>query len=281
MATATYGQITVVGTAADLAVAARAYANQRKLKPLGEYLAKPFRIEFHAAPEFVALGAILPGSIDKANPKGLAPWGHVMAHGELWVNRDEPIAHQVYGCRHEPVHPLIAALMTAAKRAKLLPLVQRVKSKNPYRNRLSEVLCDAVVELFWGRSPLDSYYGDISDEELQHAFDVLIGASTDPIVPVEPPIPLPLPDPRDVQIASLVAQLAAKNDALLAANSSLASARGSTKGAFLAMHRLEDQLQSAQAKARDALAVVGTVIELTDLPTDLPADPELENPVQD
>lgn len=206
--TATFGKITVTGTVVDIALARRAYGVQLQPVAVGDLEPRAFRVEFHSAAEFIAAGAIIPGSKNAKHPKGVAAWGYTFAKA-LWINRNRLSREQTYALRHEPFHPIVAANMTAAKRALLLPLAQRVASNNPYQNRLSEVLCDAFVELFWGRgSILDDYYGEISDADLQKAFDTLMKpVVNEPTIPVEPPVPLPLPDPRDAQITDLTAAL--------------------------------------------------------------------------
>jgi hypothetical protein len=134
-------------------------------------------------------------------------WGHVIRKGLLFVNNGQQVRRQIYAYRHEPFHPLFAKNITKSKAEALQKLVVPVDG-TVYQNRLSEVMCDAMVELFWGQgSVLDKFYGDIADKDLQQAFDILMGPSTEPPVITPPPIPLPLPDPE-------IAVLTAENDRL-------------------------------------------------------------------
>lgn len=216
MTTATFGQITVSGTPADIAIATEAFAGQRFGISVGDLQPRAYRMEFHTKAEFLSRGLVIPGTEGKrpksiANPKGgIAAYGYTLPAAE-WVSSSRSHDEQVYVSRHEPIHPIVAAHMTMAKKVKLEALVVRVAG-TAYQNRLSEVLCDAFVEYIWGQgSILDSYYGDIKDEDLEAAWNILMAPEVNPVpVPPEPPTPLPLPDPQ-------IAELQARVDALTAA----------------------------------------------------------------
>jgi hypothetical protein len=195
-----YGHIIVSGDATDLSIAAKAYAGQTQPKTIGEYLDSDFRIEGHTPAEFRARNLVVPGT------KRLA-WGHVIRKGLLFVNNGQQVRRQIYAYRHEPFHPLFAKNITKSKSEALQKLVVPVDG-TVYQNRLSEVMCDAMVELFWGQgSVLDKFYGDIADKDLQQAFDILMGPSTEPPVITPPPIPLPLPDPEIAILTQKVVDL--------------------------------------------------------------------------
>lgn len=214
--TVSYGKIIVSGSDINQAVAQRAYTNEVAGQPfIGDVVPRSYPVEFHSNADFLARGLIIPGTEgtrpkSSANPKGgIAAYGYTL-NAALWINEDKRPIYQVYSLRHEPFHPVVSANMTVAKRVRLLPLVQKVVG-SPYQNRLSEVLCDAFVELFWGSSVLDKYYGDISDAELQDAWNILtapIEPTDTPIAVPETPLPLPLPDPNIARIADLEARLA-------------------------------------------------------------------------
>lgn len=205
MAEQRYGRIVVSGDAIDLSIAAKAYSGQMQPKTIGDLLNRDFRIEGHTPAEFKAKNLVVPGT------KRLA-WGHVIRAGLLWVNNGRPAREQIYAYRHEPFHPLVTANMTADKKAALLKLVIPAEDGTVYANRLSEVLCDAFVELFWGQgSVLDKFYGDIANADQQKALDILLGPSVEPPLPPELPVPTPLPDP---QIAALQADVIRLNTVL-------------------------------------------------------------------
>ena len=213
------GRLVVTGTDIDIEIAKRAYANQRPAVKLQDYLDRDFRVEFHTAEEFIARGAILPGSKTARRPRGRAAWGYAFPNA-LWINSDRTEREQIYVARHEPGHPIVSRFLTRTKAAAIRNLVARTDATNPYPNRLSEVLCDSAVELFWGRgSILDEYYGDIADRDLQKAWDILVrptGDEPDPPDPIDvEPIPLPLPDPRitvlETEVATLKRRIAGKD----------------------------------------------------------------------
>lgn len=224
------GHLVIVGNDRDLAMGRRTYDGQLPAKPLQDYLPRDYRVEYHTAAEFLARGAIIPGTENTRRKSSANPRGGKAAYGfafprALWINSSRPAEEQVYVGRHEPTHPIVAAFLTRTKAAQIRALIERVAGKNlAYRNRLSEVLCDTAVELFWGRgSILDDYYGDIPDADMQKAWDILVAPPptheppvADPPDPVDvTPVPLPLPDPALVaaqgRIAELEDRIAAKD----------------------------------------------------------------------
>ena len=245
-----FGKITVEGTPAQLALAARAYAGQKHSPPVGDLLPHEFPIKFHTAQEMYDLGAIIPNSRKtKQYPKGQPAYGFTFPK-VLCINSDAPTRDQVYALRHEPFHPIVAAHMTANKRDALLKLVERVADGTAYQNRLNEVLCDAFVELFWGGSILDRYYGDIADDDLQKAWDILMKpVQNEPVIPVEPPTPLPVPDPRDQQIADLQAQVVALGSQVTSLNAQIATG-------WAHLDSLTAQLAAAEGKMAAARAAL-------------------------
>lgn len=207
--TQTFGKITVTGTSVQIAFAQKAYAGQTRLTTIQDALIHPYAVEFHTAAEFIARKLFIPGT--KA-----AAWGYTLNRRVLWVNSDEPKRHQVYTLRHEPGHALQDDLLTPAKKAALLPLMTLKGGGHPtgwhstgtYYNHPSEILADALIEAFWGPgTPLDHYYGDIADADLQPALAILLAPDPAPVDPPVEPIPLPLPDPKDAQITQLTAAL--------------------------------------------------------------------------
>lgn len=203
MTEARFGKIVVTGTDAQIALATRVYTSVVGGKPFpGDLEPRDFPIEFHTAQEMYDLGAVIPGTGNpnrKRYPKGLPAYGFTMNRA-LLVNVDIRPRDQEYALEHEPFHPIVAANMTKAKHDALMALVLPVADGTRYQNRLSEVLCDAFVELFYGHSILDRYYGDIANEDLQKAWDILCTPTNDPTEPVDPPTPLPLPDPAIVAL---------------------------------------------------------------------------------
>lgn len=217
MASQRFGRIVVTGTDAQIAFAAGVYA--KSANPFaGNLEPKDFPIEFHTAADFLARGLVIPGTEGKRKKTLLNPKGGIAAYGYtlnavLWINSDIRPRNQAYALEHEPYHPIVAANMTKAKRQQLLPLVEKVKG-TAYQNRLSEVLCDAFVELFYGHSILDAYYGDIANADLQKAWDILMSTDKNPEpVPADPPAPLPI-DPKDAEIADLQAEVERLNTVL-------------------------------------------------------------------
>lgn len=218
-----FGKIIVTGTDADIALAAEAFSGQLTLPHVEDLQPKEYHLAFLPKREFLSRGLVIPGTEGRrkksaANPKGgIAAYGYTLRNQQV-VNSDRSRAEQIYVCRHEPFHPIVAANLTKAKREKLVALVIRVAG-SAYQNKLREVLCDAFVELFWGQgSILDDYYGDIADSDLKTAWQILTATESNPEpVEDEEPAPLPLPDP---QIAELTAALQAcqkdRDDALQA-----------------------------------------------------------------
>lgn len=256
MAEKRFGRIIVEGDAVDLALATDAYVDQKMPTPVGDLEPRDFPLQFRSKREFLAAGLVIPGTEGKrpkspANPKGgIAAYGYTLPRG-LQVNSSRSHDEQIYVLRHEPFHPIVSANLTKAKRAKLLPLVIRVAG-TAYQNRLNEVLCDAFVELFWGEgSILDKYYGDIADDELLEAWQILTAPEANPEpVPVEPPAPLPAPDPR-------IAELEADNAAKAIQIAQLTTARDALqrdRDALLSMRQAD--VASAQSIATAAAAIV-------------------------
>jgi hypothetical protein len=215
-----YGHIIVSGDAADLSIAAKAYAGQMQPTPIGDLLTKDFRIEAHTPSEFLAKRLNVPGT------KKLA-WGHVVGKG-LWVNNGQKPYRQIYAYRHEPFHPLFSSHITKAKAEALLKLVQPAEDGTVYANRLSEIICDMCVELFWGQgSVLDKFYGDIADKDQQKAFDILMAPDVSTPLPPVPPEPTPLPDPV---IAELQAQVLAQQAEIARIKSLVTMAENALEG---------------------------------------------------
>ena len=189
----TTGRITIEGDAGQILFAQRVYSQQVQSAHIQDMLDEPYRISFHTNAEFRAKGFFL--------PSGRTAWGHVVGRHNLWINSGKPKGAQRYALEHEPFHPYVSAHMTPDKRKRIMPLVVKVPDATKYQNRLSEILCDCGVELWWGRgSILDDYYGDIPDGDLAQAFAILAEPNTEPVEPEVPPEPLPVPDPAVAEI---------------------------------------------------------------------------------
>ena len=103
MSEQTFGKIVVSGDAAELALAAEAYANQKMPVPVQNLQPRPYRAEFHTRREFLTAHAIIPGTNTvRPSEAGVAriqvprsrasswtgcPPGHFATHNSLPVSR--------------------------------------------------------------------------------------------------------------------------------------------------------------------------------------------------
>jgi hypothetical protein len=205
MSEQTFGQVTVMGTAAQVAFIGRALAVVVNGAPLHDAPRKPYRMEVHTPAEFLQKGLIIPGTEgDRTktalNPKGgKAAWGYVVGNRVLWVNSRLGPWKMRYTAVHELAHAIDSDYLDADKKAELMNLMDvspRPWKGGGYAKRPREIYADAFAEAVGIESPLDDFYGDIEDVDLHKVIEITFRPAPPPPVVEEPPDPpLPLPDP--------------------------------------------------------------------------------------
>jgi hypothetical protein len=225
----TFGLVTAVGEPAQVALVDDAVTGAKNLpKPLADLPKRPYRVEFHTPAEFLARDFVIPGT-DKA------AWGYVAATRVLWINSSLRPWKARYTIVHEIAHALDSDYLDTAKKAELMALMNvspRLWRGGDYANRPREIYADAFTEAVGIASPLDDFYGDITDANLPGLIAITFRPAPPPPVVEEPPDPpLPLPDPDLEKALGRISQLEKQ---LVGANALAAQMPGIVAGVIAA-----------------------------------------------
>lgn len=186
--------------------------------PLEDLLPRDYRIEAKPKRDMIAAGAIIPGSISPARPRGVAAHGFVRARDLLWVQEeylDGRPAKARHTVRHEICHPIVSSRVSKTKQRELLALMKKADGTAPtswntadYELSRWEIVTDKLAEAC---SNKDSQYDefmffdlDIPPENYLRMVEIIFRPSAAQPVPEPTPQPQPLPDPRIAQLEAAV-----------------------------------------------------------------------------
>lgn len=233
MAEKKWGQVVARGTAADIALVRKALDECVNVTspPAEDRLKKDFVIEVHSPAEFVAAGAIIPGSKDAKHPKGVAAEGYSapgqLPSGDLWINR-KIVSRKPKRARHIVRHEISHNFpLTDEKRAEFMAKMRSKDGKRPtkwrgglYEARPNECYADTMAEAMSNvDSPWDDYdyyLLDVDDLEVPAFVEITFRQTAQPPTVEPPATPLPPVDPEKQQLrdenAALLLRITAKNN---------------------------------------------------------------------